>query len=253
MTTPGWHVARRRHVATVTLDRPDKHNILRMAEVDDLIADLDALDADETLRVVVLTGAGDRSFSAGVDLGDVLTRDWTDNPVERLAERIEALAPTTVCALNGNAYGAATDLALACDFRIGVDGMRIVMPTSRLGLVFHESGLRRHVERLGPQVARRFFLAAEEFDAATLLEIGYLDRLVPRGELGRSVDGFAGRLAGLSPLSLRITGKAIRGICRGDLDSSWLKGETVACFGTEDAAEGLAASRERRPPVFRGR
>ena len=253
MSGEAWRIGREGAVATVRLDRPDKHNMLGMAEADRLIADIDALDADDGPRAIVLTGSGERSFSAGVDLDDVLTRDWSDNPLERLADRIEALRPVTVCALNGDVYGGATDLALACDFRVGVEGMRLVMPPARLGLVFHESGLRRYVERLGPQVARRLFLAAEDMDAATLLEIGYLDRLAPREMFAAVLAAFVGRLVALSPRSLAISKKAINAIARGDLDSAWLKRETVACFGAEDAREGLAAAREKRAPVFKGR
>jgi enoyl-CoA hydratase len=253
MTFPILDIRRDGPVATLRLNRPDKHNILAMAEVPAFLDLLDTLDADKSLRVIVLTGTGEKSFSAGVDLGDVLTRDWNDNPLERLADRIEALNVVTVCALNGSVYGGATDLALACDFRIGVEGMRLVMPPAKLGLVFHESGLRRYVERLGPQVARRLFLAAEQMDAATLLQVGYLDQLVPRAALDETVTAFTAHLASLSPLSLQISKKALNGICRGDLDSGWLKRETVACFATQDAAEGLAAAQEKRPPVFKGR
>ncbi len=253
MSDQAYRIGREGAIVTLRLDRPEKHNLLRMAEVDDLIADLDTLDGDRTVRVMVLTGSGTKSFSAGVDLGDVLTRDWNDNPLERLADRIEALNAVTVCALNGSVYGGATDLALACDFRIGIEGIRLVMPPARLGLVFHESGLRRYVERLGPQVARRLFLAAEPMDDAMLREIGYLDRLVSRNAFDKTVREFAKHLTSLSPLSLGITKKAINGIARSDLDSVWLKRETIACFATEDAAEGLAAAREKRPPVFKGR
>jgi len=252
MTDPVLDLRREGPVATLRLNRPDKHNILAMVEVPAFLDLLETLDADEALRVIVLTGTGEKSFSAGVDLGDVLTRDWNDNPLERLADRIEALKVVTVCALNGSVYGGATDLALACDFRVGVEGMRLVMPPAKLGLVFHESGLRRYVERLGPQVARRLFLAAEQMDAEALLQVGYLDQLVPREALDETVTAFAIHLAGLSPLSLQISKKALNGICRGDLDSAWLKRETVACFATQDAAEGLAAAREKRPPLFKG-
>lgn len=252
MTDPVLDLRREGPVATLRLNRPDKHNILAMAEVPAFLDLLEKLDADEALRVIVLTGTGEKSFSAGVDLGDVLTRDWNDNPLERLADRIEALKVVTVCALNGSVYGGATDLALACDFRVGVEGMRLVMPPAKLGLVFHESGLRRYVEHLGPQVARRLFLAAEQMDAETLLQVGYLDQLVPREALDETVAAFAIHLAGLSPLSLQISKKALNGICRGDLDPAWLKRETVACFATQDAAEGLAAAREKRPPLFKG-
>jgi len=107
-------------VATIRVDPPEKHNILAMDEVPELLTLLDELDGDKSLRVIALTGTGEKSFSAAVDLSDVLTRDWTINPLELLADRIETLRVPTVCALNGNVYGGATDLALACDFRIGV-------------------------------------------------------------------------------------------------------------------------------------
>jgi len=253
MAAPPLRLTRDGAVATLTLDRPDKHNILAMDEVAGFLDLLEELDADPGLRVLVLTGTGERSFSAGVDLGDVLTRDWTDNPLERLADRLERMRPPTVCALNGNVFGGASDLALACDFRIGVAGMKLVMPPARLGVVFHESGLRRYVERLGPQVARRLFLAAEEMDGATLLQVGWLDRLVPREAFVAEVEGLVATLAGHAPLAVAAMKRAIVGISRGDLDGARLKAETLACFRTEDAAEGLAASRARRKPQFRGR
>jgi len=247
------HLTRGGDVATIRLDRPDKHNILAMDEVPAFLGLLEELEADDGLRVVVLTGTGERSFSAGVDLGDVLSRDWTVNPLELLADRIEAMRVPTVCALNGNVYGGATDLALACDFRIGVEGMKLVMPPARLGVVFHESGLRRYVERLGPQLARRLFLAGEDLDDGELLRCGWLDRLVPRADFAGEVEGFVATLASRAPLAVRAMKRAIADISRGTLDSARLKAETLACFRTEDAAEGLAASRERRTPVFKGR
>ncbi len=253
MNGPAWRIERDGAIATLRLQRPEKHNLLKMAEVDGLIADLGRLDGDEGLRVVVLTGSGQRTFSAGVDLGDVLAHDWRDNPLARLADRIETLAPVTLCALNGSVYGGASDLALACDFRIGTQGMRLAMPPAKLGLVFHESGLRRYVERLGPQVARRLFLAAEEMDGAELLAVGFLDRLESRAGFEAAVAGFAGRLAALAPLSLRVAKKAIVDVARGRLDSDWLKRRTLDCFASEDAAEGLAAAREKRQPRFVGR
>ncbi|MDA0218213.1 MAG: enoyl-CoA hydratase-related protein [Proteobacteria bacterium] len=248
-----WTLERGEAVATIRLDRPDKHNILAMDEVPAFIALLDALEDDENLRVLVITGTGDKSFSAGVDLSDVLTRDWTVNPLEQLADRVEALRMPTVCALNGNVFGGATDLALACDFRIGVAGMKLVMPPAKLGVVFHESGLRRYVERLGPQVARRLFLLGEQMSDETLLQVGYLDRVVGRPGFQEEVAAFVATLAANSPLALAAMKQAIVGISRGNLDSARLKAQTLACFRTQDAAEGLAASRERRAPVFKGR
>jgi enoyl-CoA hydratase/carnithine racemase len=234
------------------LDRPAKHNLLEIADMGAFTALLDEIDAREDVRVLVLTGAGDRSFCAGVDLGAVRETDWSTNPLEVLCDRMEAMTKTVVCGLNGNVYGGACDLALACDFRIGVEGMKLVMPPARLGVIYHETGLRRFVERLGPQVARRLFLASEVLDSGELVRIGFLDRAVPRADLAATVDGLAGDLAAMSPLAVPAMKRAINEISRGTLDAERLKRETLACFASDDLAEGLAASREKRKPKFKG-
>jgi enoyl-CoA hydratase/carnithine racemase len=239
-------------VATITLDRPAKHNMLEIADMGAFMVLLDEIDAREEIRVTILTGAGERSFSAGVDLGEVRETDWSDNPLEHLCDRMEAMAMPVVSALNGNVYGGACDLALACDFRIGVEGMKLVMPPARLGVIYHETGLRRFVERLGPQVARRLFLASETMEAAELYRIGFLDRVVARGDFPRQVEALAEELAGMSPLAVRGMKRAINEISRGTLDSARLKRETLACFASDDLAEGLAASRQKRKPSFKG-
>ena len=239
-------------VATITLARPAKHNLLEIADMGAFTALLDDIDARDDIRVLLLTGAGERTFCAGVDLGAVRETDWSDNPLERLCDRMEAMTMPVVCALNGNVYGGACDVALACDFRIGVDGMKLVMPPARLGVMFHESGLRRFVERLGPQVARRLFLASEVMDADELVRIGFLDRAVARGDFPRAVETFVDELVGMSPLAVRGMKRAINEISRGTLDAARLKDEILACFASEDLIEGLAASRQKRKPEFKG-
>ncbi len=239
-------------VATITLNRPAKHNLLQISDMGAFTALLDDIDGRDDLRVLVLTGTGERSFCAGVDLGAVQETDWSNNPLERLCDRMEAMAVPTVCALNGSVYGGACDLALACDFRIGVDGMKLVMPPARLGVIYHETGLKRFVERLGPQVARRLFLVSEIMPSDELLTIGFLDRVVARGDLVRTVETFVDELAGMSPLAVRGMKRAINEISRGTLDAARLKEETLACFASDDLAEGLAASRQKRKPDFRG-
>jgi enoyl-CoA hydratase/carnithine racemase len=239
-------------VATVTLDRPQKHNLLEISDMGAFRAMLDDIDARDGVRVMVLTGSGERSFCAGVDLGAVRETDWSDNPLERLCDRMEAMTMPVVCALNGSVYGGACDLALACDFRIGTDAMKLVMPPARLGVIYHETGLRRFVERLGPQVARRLFLASETMDAAELHRIGFLDRVVARGDFGRAVETLVDELAAMAPMAVSGMKRAINEISRGNLDSARLKREILACFASEDLIEGLAASRQKRKPEFKG-
>jgi enoyl-CoA hydratase/carnithine racemase len=245
-------LAYRGPVATVTLERPAKHNLLEISDMGAFCAMHDEIDRRAGIRILVLTGSGERSFCAGVDLGAVRETDWSTNPLEVLCDRMEAMTKIVVCGLNGNVYGGACDLALACDFRIGTDDMKLVMPPARLGVVYHETGLRRFVERLGPQVARRLFLASEVMDADELYRIGFLDRAVPRADFAAAVTGLVDELGAMSPLAVPAMKRAINEISRGNLDSARLKDETLACFASEDLIEGLAASRQKRKPAFKG-
>jgi len=239
--------------ATVTLDRPEKRNMLETADLAVLDGFLDRIEKTGALRVLVVTGAGDRAFSSGFAHGDVEDTDWRANPIEATIDRLEALRLPTVCALNGGAYGASADLALACDFRIGVTGMRVALPAARLGVMYNLSGLARFAQRIGPGPARRLLLAGEEMDAETLLAVGYLDRLVPPDALAAETDRLAEQLAALAPRAVQGMKRALVGLARGDLDRAWAEAEILACFASDDLKEGLAAFAERRPPRFTGR
>ena len=238
--------------ATITLDRPDKRNMLEAADLDQLRTLLDEVEGNDSLRVAVLTGAGDKAFCAGFAHGDALTTDWRDNPIEKAVNRLEDLRLPTVCALNGPAHGAAVDLALACDFRIGVAGMRLMMPPARLGVMYNVGGMRRLAARLGPGPARRLLLAAEEIGADELLRIGYLDWLVAPGALAARTDALAETLASPAPGAVQGMKRALVEISRGTLDEARVAGEILASFASDDFAEGLAAFAEKRKPRFTG-
>ena len=106
--------------ATIALNRPDQHNKLGVEELDTLVATLDHVENFSDCRVLVLTGTGSKTFCSGFDLGQISTTDWTLDPFERAVTRLEQLPIPTICALNGSVYGGGTELALACEFRIGI-------------------------------------------------------------------------------------------------------------------------------------
>ena len=239
--------------ATITLNRPAKHNVIEAADLPELSHLLDNIEARRDLRVLVITGTGDKTFSAGFDIGDIESTDWTTNPLEVVVDRLEKLALPTICALNGSVYGGATDLALACDFRIGVNGMRLRVPAAQLGVYYYINGLKRCVERLGPSAARKIFLLGAEISDTSLLDWGYLDELVARQRLAVATAEIADRLAQAAPLAMRGMKRAIVDIVRGSLDESAARDEVVACFKSDDAKEGALAFAEKRAPRFRGR
>ena len=153
-------------IATIRLNRPQKLNRIEPHDLGVLKEHLQRVEADRGLRVVILTGTG-RVFSAGYHLGDLSARKSTKTPLlsdensfELVANALEACRLPTICALNGSVYGGATDLALACDFRIGIHDTELVMPAGRLGVHYYQGGMKRYVSCLGLNVAKKLFMIA---------------------------------------------------------------------------------------------
>ncbi|MDE2275337.1 MAG: enoyl-CoA hydratase/isomerase family protein [Burkholderiales bacterium] len=250
---PGLSIAGAR--ATITLRRPAHRNRLHREDLHALQSHLRRIAADDALRVLVLTGQGP-AFCAGFHLGQLGQPDaaGTDPQLfEHTVDALAALALPTVARLNGGIHGGATDLALACDFRIGVAGLTLRMPAARLGLHYYPGGLQRAVARLGLQAAKRLFLLAEPVDDAELLRIGYLDALVGPAQLDAAVDALCASLQAGAPLALRGMKASLEEIARGGTEPARLRERVARCADSADLREGLAALAERRTPQFLGR
>jgi enoyl-CoA hydratase/carnithine racemase len=242
--------------ATIRLNRPKHLNRLQASDLDALLGLFDEIEADATLRVLVLTGTG-RAFSAGYDLNSVAERaasavegQSVGSAFEAVVNRLEDLAVPTICALNGGVYGGSTDLALACDFRVGVDSAEMFMPAARLGLHYYTSGIKRYVSRLGVDNAKKLFLTAEKIDAREMLRIGYLTAVVPEDALAGEVDRLATLLAGNAPLAMRGMKRAINEFARGDLDHAAADRRHRDSMRSDEIKEGIKAFSEKRPPRF---
>jgi enoyl-CoA hydratase/carnithine racemase len=245
--------------ADIRLNRPDKLNRIEPADLEALDRHLDTIEGDPSLRVIVLTGSG-RVFSAGYHIGDLDeqhsgTRTPTGDEVdfETVANRIEGCPLPTICRLNGSVYGGSTDFALACDFRIGIEGTEMVMPAARLGTHYYQGGLERYVTRLGVSAAKRLFMASLPQSSDDMLRIGFLDEAVPAEELDARVDALAARLARNAPLSVRNMKRAMNEIAVSRLDVEAFRAGYAACRESQDFREGVRAWKEKRRPVFEGR
>ncbi len=209
---PVLEIAGRRGV--IRLYRPARHNRLEIADLLALDAIFAELEQRHDLRAVVLTARGP-SFSSGYDINALTGAGASSIRFDQVVDRLEALPIPTICAFNGSVYGGSTELPLACDFRIGVEGMSFLMPAARIGMHYYASGLRRFVAKLGPAAAKRAFLLAETLDAATLLAIGYLDRLVAPDKLDAAVEELAARLEANAPNAMRDMKRVIDQLARG--------------------------------------
>ena len=237
--------------ATIRLNRPEFHNRVEPADLDVLTGLLEQVENDPALRVLVITATG-RSFSSGFHIGE-LGAPGSTTSFEALADRLERVRVPTICVLNGGVYGGATDLALACDFRIGVEGMAMFMPAARLGLHYYRGGMQRYVSRLGVDTAKRLFLTAEKLDAAELLRVGFLTELVGADRLEARAGALADTLAGHAPLAVQGMKSALNAIARGGADWAAIEAAEQRCKQSEDIREGRLAWLEKRPPRFVGR
>jgi enoyl-CoA hydratase/carnithine racemase len=241
--------------ATIRLNRPKHLNRLQPDDLDALLNLFDRIESDPAIRVLVLTGTG-RAFSAGYDLGSIAERAANEqeqtagSAFEIVVNRLEDLAIPTICRLNGGVYGGATDLALACDFRIGIDTCEMFMPAARLGLHYYSSGIRRYVSRLGVDTAKKLFLTAEKIGAAEMLRIGYLTAMVSTEALDQEVDRLAGLLAANAPVAMGGMKRAINEIARGSLDEEAADRRHRDSMRSPEIKEGIKAFAEKRPPKF---
>ncbi len=258
MNSPGPHISFEvaGPIATVTLTNEEKHNCIGSAELTALIEFLDRINGNADIRVLVVTGAGTRTFSAGFDLNELADKSpdaLLAVPWGGMLDKLRGLKVPTIAALNGGVFGGGSHLALACDIRIGVDGMVLHVPAGEIGIVYQPSGIKRMTDLLGADFATRVLIQGERFKAQDLLNAGFVQTLADPRELAGIVDDAARNIAAMAPLALA----AMKEIITSSLDGTFSQSEgrklQGACYMSADFAEGVAAKREKRKPEFRGR
>ena len=244
-------------VATLTLNRPAQRNRLENADLKALLAHFEAVNRDPTVRMLVLTantaGQPKPVFCAGYDIGGFDEPGHGSSFFEEIPDALAALRPVTICALNGSVYGGATDVVLACDLRIGLQGIEWRMPATALGLHYYPSGLRRYVSRFGLAGAKRAFLTARPFTARQLDALGLFEALVGPEDWAPTLQALVDDVLALAPLALEATKQSLRDIEAGVADEASLRAREHMTSQSADFAEGRAAFAQRRKPVFAGR
>jgi enoyl-CoA hydratase len=249
---PGWGVAR------LTLNNPPL-NLVTLEMTERLIEALDELEADDAVRAVVVTGAGDKAFCAGSDVKEFA--DVRDRVVEKKLAReneafsgFESLSKPTVAAIEGLAYGGGCEISLACDLRIAGQGAKFALPEVKLGVVPGSGGLFRLPELVGPARAMELMYLGEPIDASEAERLGLVNEVVPDGEaLSRAID--------VAWSISRQPKEAVAAVKRGVRESLHSSREDSVrltlelsdhLFETEDCAEGIQAFFEKREPRFAG-
>src|SRR5439155_15695691 len=226
-------------VATIRFQRPRAHNRIDPDDIPVIRSYLQRLSATAEIRALVFTGSGAVTFSSGFTIDAILDR--LDRSFEDLLDAIESFPLPTLCALNGSVYGGATDLALCCDFRIGVRGSRMFMPAARFGLHYYPGGLRRYVAALGIAQAKRLFLTAQTIDAEEMLRVGFLTELVTRGALAAKVAEYTTALRDCEPGVVASMKRQLNAIAAGDPDAAQSRTSYEASLKSTELRRRLAA------------
>ncbi len=237
-------------VATITFRRPEQANRLTPDDLATLADHIATLNASPDVLVLQLRGAG-KYFCSGYDLNRIGSARSVN--FEDVVNALEEARPVTIALLHGGVYGGATDLALACDFRLGVPGIEMFMPAARLGLHFYQRGLERYVSRLGLDNAKRLFLTAEKVGAEEMRAMGFLTHLVDAAKLEEAAEQLTRTCASMAPIAMLGMKRHLNRIARNALDVADLQKDMVRGVESEDLREGQAAWAEKRQPRFTGK
>ena len=247
-------------VRTIAINRPDKLNALNRQVISELHVAFGQAAHDDAVRVIVLTGSGDKAFVAGADIGEmtgmtpVQLRDFSRQG-QALMTRIERLGKPEIAAINGFALGGGFELAMGCHLRLAADTAKIGQPEVKLGLIPGFGGTQRLLRLAGRGAALELCLTGDPIDALRAFQLGLVSRVVAAASLANETAALAGKLAALAPQALRGVIDAIAYGGEAALDQG-LDYETqvfAVLASTDDMREGTSAFQEKRKPVFNGR
>ncbi|HEX8187837.1 MAG TPA: enoyl-CoA hydratase-related protein [Pyrinomonadaceae bacterium] len=252
-------VERRGRVAVITINRPQKLNALNIQTRAEGAAALEELREDESVRVVVITGAGEKAFVAGADIGEFEGRTAVSQrdvmTARSLFTAVDTFPKPVIAMINGFCLGGGCELALSCDIRVASETARFGQPEINLGIIPGGGGTQRLTRLVGEGKAMELILTGDMIDAQHAYNLGLVNLVVPAADLEAKTLELANRIAEKSPVALRMAKEAVKTAARANLDEG-LRREIdlfALTFSSEDKDEGVRAFLEKRKPDFKGR
>lgn len=255
-------ITKKAAVGTITISNPNKMNAMSVQMWMDLPKAIRAFDADPEVRVIVITGQGEKAFVSGADISQFDTlrsspqtqQDYEDAVADSMIAPLECSKPI-IAKIRGFCFGGGLGLAAACDIRICSEESTFRMPAARLGLGYGHTGIKRFTDVIGLANATDIFVTARRFDAPDALRMGFVSRVCAASEIDAVVDQYTQAISENAPLTVAASKFIVRQVCahpdEQDLERAVEMVKT--CFASEDFKEGRAAFMEKRPAQFKGR
>jgi len=247
-------------IATITLNRPEALNAWSKALAKEFLSAMDDAQKDENVKVVIITGAGEKAFSAGADIKAMKgmtalkARELSQMGYE-ICNAIESIEKPVIAAINGYALGGGMEVSMACDFRIASEKARMGQTEINIGLIPGWGGTQRLTRLVGKAKAKELVFTGKIIDANTALQLGLVNKVVPAEEFMTAVKQFAKELAGKAPVALKVAKSLID--VGADIDLKAALALEREGFGvvasSEDLQEGVSAFIEKRKPVWKGK
>lgn len=251
---------KKENIGLLTLNRPDKLNAISNELTSELRQLLDELEKDEELRVLIITGAGEKAFVAGADIKEIIDRDAklgrrVSRERQEIFSRIENLQIPVIAAVNGYALGGGLELALACSIRICSEKAKFGAPEVKLGIIPGDGGTQRLPRLIGLGRAMEMILTGDFIDAREAYRIGLVNKVFPPAELMEKATELARKIASRPPLAIRYAKEAVNRSQEGDAVSGFALESYLHALSctTEDKKEGVAAFLEKRKGEFKGK
>jgi len=243
-------------------NQPKKHNVISFEMWQGISRVMGDFAADDSVRVIVLSGAGEKAFSAGADISEFAKLRTTKEGIEEFEraavkahEDLDTIDKPTIAMIQGYCIGGGAGVALCCDLRIASEDARFGIPAAKLGLAYRWDDVYPLVQLVGASFAKEILFTGRLFSAEEALQMGLVNRVVPRSELESYVGEYAARIASNAPLTVRAAKRTVGEALKdpGDRDLDMISKLVDECFASDDYAEGRKAFMEKRKPAFKGR